>query len=538
MLFLLSIPILIPLYGYSVFLKDHYIYQGLPYYAQLALVLFLLLTIAYLIQKINNKEGKEIRYIQTLIVCILFLFILPLTLKLPPLTPLLLTPVIIAATTWGKRVGILVGSLAGLALLASNFIPFLRHFAAQTFQLDLVNAGVIVLLSWFIGGLSDIEAETRNTLAHLADTDGLTGLYNHRCFQERLRDLLEEAEKNNTPLSLLLLDLDHFKFYNDTQGHQKGDRALAELGELLSRLVPAPYFAARYGGEEFVVVLPGATRQEAQSFGEYLAEKIASHSFEGAHNLPQGRLTASFGLACYPEDGSSAQELVEAADHALYQAKYSRRLHFYFSVVDRFRALSRSERELFNSLKILLALINVRDRYTYGHSERVGDYAAALAQKLGLPPAEVELLRCGAYLHDIGKVEVPFTVLNKPGRLDNGEWEVIKKHPEWGESLIKPLSSFSSLLPLIRHHHENYDGTGYPDGLKGEEIPLFARILRIADSYDAMTTERPYKKARTPLEACRVLQEEAGKAFDPYLVRLFTEVILEREAAGRAKAAP
>ncbi|MDI6631491.1 MAG: HD-GYP domain-containing protein, partial [Thermoanaerobacteraceae bacterium] len=183
------------------------------------------------------------------------------------------------------------------------------------------------------------------------------------------------------------------------------------------------------------------------------------------------------------------------------------------------------EKELLNSMRTLLMVVNAKDRYTYGHSERVLSYALALAEKMGLSGEEKDLLRYGAYLHDIGKIEVESPVLNKPSFLNKKEWELMKKHTVWGSELIQPLVAFREILPIIRSHHENYDGSGYPDHLKGEEIPLLARILRLADSFDAMTSNRPYRKALTFSEACAELERYAGALYDPELVPLFLEAV-------------
>ncbi len=532
---LLSLLVLPVLYNFSPWeIYNNFFYIWVVISSTITIILS-----AYIIKKLTLKSQTSLPHLGELLITSI---LLPLTLSLAAAFPktkfLLLIPVIIAASTWGKRVGMAVAAFSGCVVLISDLFPFLNHFSPRDFRMDLVFTGVIVLAGWFIGGLTDIETETRNHLLHLANTDGLTGLYNHRYFQEELRRHLSEAAEKNRPLSLIMMDIDYFKFYNDAFGHQKGDRVLATIGDILARLVKKPSFAARYGGEEFAVVMPGADREAARELDKQIKREVAGFPFEGAENLPAGRMTISSGIACYPGDGTTARELVRVADDALYRAKYGRKTHLYFSVVDELRAFSHSEKELFNSLKTLLTIINARDRYTFGHSERVAGYAVALAERMGLPPEHVSLLQCGAYLHDIGKVEIPPEILNKPGKLDQNEWEMIKNHPEWGGNIVQPLTLLSAIVPLIRHHHENYDGTGYPDGLAGEEIPLLARILRIADSFDAMTTDRPYKPARTPREACLVLKQEAGKMFDPHLVDIFISLISEQEEIKKEPSRP
>lgn len=532
---LLSLLVLPVLYNFSPWeIYNNFFYIWVVISSTITIILS-----AYIIKKLTLKSQTSLPHLGELLITSI---LLPLTLSLAAAFPktkfLLLIPVIIAASTWGKRVGMAVAAFSGCVVLISDLLPFLSHFSPRDFRMDLVFTGVIVLAGWFIGGLTDIETETRNHLLHLANTDGLTGLYNHRYFQEELRRHLAEAAEKNRPLSLIMMDIDYFKFYNDAFGHQKGDRVLATIGNILARLVKEPSFAARYGGEEFAVVMPGADREAARELDEQIKREIAGYPFEGAENMPGGGLTISSGIASFPENGTTAEELVRMADKALYRAKYGRGNHIYFSVVDELRAFCRNEKELFSSLKTLITVINARDRYTYWHSERVAGYAVALAERMRLPRDLVTLLQCGAYLHDIGKIEVPPELLNKPGKLDEKEWEVIKNHPVWGGNIVHPLTLFSAVVPLIRHHHENYDGTGYPDGLAGEEIPLLARILRIADSFDAMTTDRPYKPARTPREACLVLKQGAGKMFDPHLVDIFISLISEQEEIKKEPSRP
>ncbi|MEW6172452.1 MAG: HD-GYP domain-containing protein [Bacillota bacterium] len=172
-------------------------------------------------------------------------------------------------------------------------------------------------------------------------------------------------------------------------------------------------------------------------------------------------------------------------------------------------------------------MINTKDRYTFGHSERVMSYSLALAEKVGLSEEEKDVLRYGAYLHDIGKIEIETAILNKEGSLDKEEWATMKNHAKYGTGIIQPLAAFKEIVPVVRFHHENYDGSGYPDGLRGEEIPLLARILRIADSFDAMTTDRPYRKAMSFSDACREIGRCAGRFYDPQLVPVFFEAVKE-----------
>ncbi len=234
----------------------------------------------------------------------------------------------------------------------------------------------------------------------------------------------------------------------------------------------------------------------------------------------------SIGVASYPDDGDSAFPLIRAAEDDLYRIKYSKGTDYlYQSVLCQINALKITE--AFPALQALISLINAKDRYTYGHCERVMGYSLALAEKLQLPKDDLDKLRYAAALHDIGKIRIETSVLNKPTKLNNEEWNIIQHHTIWGAQLVETLPAFEEIVPLIRSHHENYDGSGYPDGLKGEEIPLLARILRIADSFDAMTTTRPYREALSYAEACQELRKYARIFYDPELVYLFLEVVEE-----------
>lgn len=447
-----------------------------------------------------------------------------------PVKLVLLIPIIIASTSYGKVTGLITGGTASALLFTLDFLAGFESTPSVRFQADIVNSTVMITLAWLIGGLADIEKEVRERLTGLANTDELTGLSNHRHFQECLRRHLKTAKENNGPLSLIMFDIDYFKFYNDNFGHQKGDEVLKQVGLILSENVKQPYCAARYGGDEFIVIVPD-TEEKALELAERIRATIESHHFEGMEIQPKGKITISVGVAGFPKHGQTPKELIRSADEALYKAKYSRnKVQLYFSVMDDLReGIAESERDLFNSIKTLITIINAKDRYTFGHSERVTYYALKLAERLGLSGEEKFSLRCGSFLHDIGKIEIDRDLLNKTGPLKPKERAVLQKHPVWGSDIVRPISSLKNAIPIILYHHENFDGTGYPCGLSGEEIPLLARILRVADSFDAMTTDRPYKKAKNLPEACDELKRCSGTLFDPRLVDLFVRFILEED---------
>lgn len=448
---------------------------------------------------------------------------------------LIVIPATIAAVAFGSYVGTVMAALAGGLVFLLDYKIYAR-LPAEVFQTNVIVASAAILLAWLVGSLMAVERRTQKELSSLADYDQLTGLINHRCFQEKLAFSLEEAARKNSPLSLILLDIDQFRYYNMTYGYQKGDEILAAVGELLRQKLGEPFYAARYGSDEFALVLPGKERDQALEIAEEIRQEIVNRvtaCLREHRPAPSFRVpSVSSGLATYPADGEGVLPLSRAAEDDLFRAKYSKgKAYLYKSVLSHISTLK--IQDAFPSLQTFVALINARDRYTFGHSERVLAYALALADKLSLSEEEKITLRYGAYLHDIGKIEVGTDVLNKSGSLTENEWEIMKQHTVWGSEILDPLAAFREVAAIVRSHHENYDGSGYPDGLKAEEIPLLARIVRIADSFDAMTTDRPYRKALPVSDALRELTKHAGTFYDPSLVELFLIAVKERETRNR-----
>ncbi|QSO50370.1 diguanylate cyclase [Alicyclobacillus curvatus] len=362
----------------------------------------------------------------------------------------------------------------------------------------------------------------------LAVKDELTGLNNHRYIQSKMDELIEQK----TPFAVLMMDIDHFRRYNEVWGHVRGDDALRAVADLMRQNQLPEEKQARYSGEEFMILLPEYDLSQAQLRAEVLRRAIEDTPFPGAERLPGKKMTVSIGVARYPDMADNKQALLTMVDDALYKGKLTGRnkVSLYTSVLDEMRnglGLGHEEQEIVKTIKVFLAILNSKDRYTYAHTERDVIYATGLGERIGLDEERMKFLRFGAFLHDIGKVEIPIEVLTKRGPLTRDEWQVMKSHVEIGENIAKPIPGLGPCLPVIRHHHERFDGTGYPDGLEGEGIPLEARILTIADSFDAMTTSRPYQRKRPLQEAIAELRRCAGTQFDPNLVEPFIEVIEE-----------
>ena len=439
---------------------------------------------------------------------------------------IMLLPVIIAASISGKRTGIIMTVICTGIIYLENLVLGTSFEVFVILQQNLILISVMFIVAWFSGAQTDLDTQYRRDLTKLASTDFLTGLNNFGYFQEKIGEYLQNASDQH-PLALIILDVDYFKHYNDIHGHQAGDLLLSVIGDVLTEKVGRPGFVARYGGDEFVVVLPDADSEGAKRIAEEFREMIKSQNFKGEEYQPEGKITISCGIAVCPTHALNPKDLIKHADQALYRAKSLDRnkVEMYFSVFDELD-VEGDEKELLNSIRTLVSVINAKDRYTYGHSERVTDYAIKLGNKLDLPQEQIHLLGYAAFLHDIGKIEIERDLLNKVGPLNKEEWETLKCHSQWGSDIVKAVKKLHPIVPIILYHHENYDGTGYPTGLAGKETPILARIIRIVDSYDAMTSRRPYKNQLALSTVLEELRSCAGTKFDPDLVDLFCEIIL------------
>jgi diguanylate cyclase (GGDEF)-like protein len=375
-------------------------------------------------------------------------------------------------------------------------------------------------------------AEKNERLQLLQTHDPLTGAFNHMSFQEQLQAQIETSVAKGAPLALLLIDIDSFGHYNSHLGHGAGDEVLRRVALTLERTLGLSAVLSRYQADDFAALVPGLDGEGALELAERIRCAIAAERFPGEEALPGGRLTVSIGLACCPAHARTRESLIHKAQEALEQSKRAgqNQVHLYYSVLEGLEdELSSSAQALLSAVQVLLTIINTKDHYTYGHTERVVSYALALGDHLGLSPDQRNTLKYGAFLHDVGKIQVDQSVLDKTGQLTADDWRQLRQHPTWGAEIVGGIESLADVIPLIKHHHERYDGNGYPQGLSGERIPYLARILTIADSYDAMTTDRPYKLAKTRIMAIKELRGMAGSQFDPSLVEGFAEV-LERQA--------
>ena len=481
----------------------------------------------------DSAQKKLLLLWNVLKLCALFLlvtFVLataPYTVQLQG--ALYLLPIVLAAISMGRAGGV------SFALAASGIIIFLCKVEMEGNMVAVLEnifwlPGVFLLAAWFLGSVMEIENNISRQLALMANTDEITGLNNLRFFLERLKTGVVAAVKNREPLSLILLDINNFKKYNEIHGHFCGDLILRKMAILLQQDIPPGAEIARFGGDEFSIILPGFSLEEAAAVAGRLQDTVTELGALGEMGLSD-ELTVSAGVANLPVHATDYRALLLAADEALYSSKVTgnSKVQVYLGVLEKIRQLvAANEREMVNSLSVFMTLINVRDRYTYGHSERVAYYIKEFASYLGMEEELIRLLEYGSFLHDIGKLETPREILNKKGALTAEEWAVLRRHPQWGAEMLRPIGLLEPVIPMVLYHHENYDGTGYPEGLQGEDIPYFARILRIVDSFDAMQTFRPYHQPLPREEILLELEKGSGKEYDPQLVGSFMEMLQQK----------
>jgi diguanylate cyclase (GGDEF)-like protein len=402
---------------------------------------------------------------------------------------------------------------------ACTALPF-AIMASVTLILDVLWARTPLLLLALVGPLLAVALYQRSThralaAMRLALTDPVTGLGNHRHFHESLTRMVNAAEATGMQLALCMLDIDDLKSLNDRYGHPLGDRVLAQIAAQLRRSGEA----FRLGGDEFALLLPGVDEGEAITIAEKVLRRLATAAYE--HGGPVG---ASCGVAVLPSHGTDPTALIEVADTALYWAKAEGKNQVKAYASD-LAALARvadanvTDREAgMRAAASLARAIDERDVYTGAHSNAVGELAARIARRLGLDPELVELVRLAGRLHDLGKLAVPENILRKPHLLTEIERTAIRRHPQIAFRMLESVG-LGAVADWVLHHHERWDGTGYPDGLAGERIPLGSRIIFVADAYDAMTTQRIYRDSKLTSEAAVAeVQACAGTQFDPRVV--------------------
>ncbi len=415
-----------------------------------------------------------------------------------------------------------VGFAAGTYAVALAGLP---HPPAHALELWLVSAGTLLVTGVLVTALTRRIDEMVHGLASAARTDVLTGLLNRRGFEEAFQLELERARRGGHTLSVLVGDLDNFKYVNDRYGHHAGDRALVRTSDILETRQRRFDTVARLGGEEFALIVPDAADHDAYVLAERLRTSLRD-TFE-AEEVP---ITISFGIANFPAHGDTYEALLGAADDALYAAKelgrdrtviFSREVAGILTPVDRPNG---PRNEHLATVLALAEALDVRDAGTARHSQTVGRYAEMLAREIGLPPDAVGRLRIAGMLHDIGKIAVSNILLTKPEPLSDVEWVEMRRHAEIGARILAN-ARLGDIGEWVLAHHERPDGDGFPFGIANGQIPLEARILAVADAYEAMTSERAYRPAMSSEEACNELRRCAGTQFDDHLVEAFIAAV-------------
>lgn len=510
------------------------------YYAMISITLpmFILLLIYFMWTfsskgKMKSKYGNRIKNLEVFLFIVIFTIVIYMCGAYESQYKFLYLFIIITTTIEsGMKKGVIVSVVSSAIILAMDLIMLSNVDVNIYFENDLILAGIFVLTAWPLGFYVKIESEHIKQLENQVNIDGLTCVYNHRYFHDELRKKIMQGKMDNKPVSMIFIDIDYFKHYNDLYGHQKGDTILREMATVIRDNVRTGDIVARYGGEEFAIILPDTSENVAMDIAEKLRAKIETTYFEGEENQPNGKITASFGISVFPEKAKDDMELIKSADDALYRAKFfnKNRVEAYTSILDDIKQNISDEKdiELVASIKTLISVINAKDRYTYGHVERVVIYSRLLADQLKLSEKEKATLIYGAYMHDIGKINIARDILVKKMKLTNDEWEELMQHPNNGVEIIKPVESLKDVIPLIQFHHERFDGKGYPHNLKGEEIPYLARVLTVVDSFDAMTSNRPYNKRKSYEEGVEELRKCSGAQFDPDIAEAFIKVITSK----------
>ncbi len=408
-----------------------------------------------------------------------------------PLALTLFVPVVFAAMSYPLPSVIVVG-VVSVAVYLGIAATDGDAGSPQVFFFAFSLACTAVMSAWQARN----HDRQRCELSRVSRADPLTKCLNRRGLRERADAELAHSLRHGMPFSVLVLDLDNFKQVNDTRGHSTGDAVLCRVVECLGEVVRPNDAVGRLGGDEFAVLLPETTETEASAVAARVTGALAA-------NAP-----CSIGVACFPLDGNDLDSLLREADARLYASRDGRGG----------RAVAHGER--LGWATALAEAVDMRMDTRHEHSRAVATYAVTIAAELEWDEERLGLLRLAAMLHDVGKVAVPDGILRKAGPLTEAEYAEVKRHPLIGADLVARVEGLDAIVPWIRHSHEHFDGTGYPSGLRGEDIPLAARILLVADAFDAMTSDRPYRGALSHDEALQVLEQQAGGQFDPRCVEL------------------
>ncbi|MCK4293267.1 MAG: diguanylate cyclase [Planctomycetes bacterium] len=445
--------------------------------------------------------------------------------KLAGQSPRLVIPLKVSAEngTSANGVGQLTGylcmcGLAGAAAANKELVSYKAKLAREILNSHLTNA--------------TLYQQARLTSL----TDALTGVGSRKLLEDKLQAEYARAKRYRRPFSVAIIDLDNFKMINDVLGHATGDEALVKLAACMKTEKRTPDVLARYGGDEFVILMPETKAEAAAKLMKRLRARTQEIKLEEDLSI-----TVSCGIAqSMPDSTGSSAEIMRRADLALYEAKsagrdcvkiwdktMSKRVSAGDLDIEKIKRLQRriaglseqAEQMFIQSIWGLVQALEAKDAYAKRHSENVTLYAVGIAEAMGTAPKQVEVIRRAAMIHDIGKIGVPDTILSKPGRLTPRERSIIEQHPLIAVRILEKMTFLEREIVLVRHHHEKWNGQGYPDGLSGDSIPPGARILAVADTFDALTSNRSYHNSRSVAEAMKILTDSSGYELNPEAVK-------------------
>lgn len=410
-----------------------------------------------------------------------------------------------------------------------NQITNMEHNNSLRTNINVEGPNEIISLAKSFNHLIDSICEHKReneTLKLNSNIDPLTNTYNHKYYFESINNLINEGHKQ---IAVLFCDIDKFKLTNDTYGHEAGDLLLIQIAEIMKKKIKEKGMVFRYGGEEFVIIIPDINIEQALDEAEKIRKSIARNQILQQYSdyFP---ITISVGISSYPNYGFDAESLIKNADTAMYYSKqngrnqctiYTNQLNSFFEDCKKI-----TNRELILDSALSLAeAVDAKDHYTGKHSKMVSKYSILIAEKLNFTEKEKNKLRIGALLHDCGKIGIPDNIINKPDKLSDDEYTIIKNHTILGTNIIKHITNDEKIIHCVRSHHERWDGKGYPDGLSGNSIDIFARIVCIADVYHSMTSDRAYREALTQERVIEEFIKGKGTQFDPNLVDIVVKMI-------------
>jgi diguanylate cyclase (GGDEF)-like protein/PAS domain S-box-containing protein len=362
--------------------------------------------------------------------------------------------------------------------------------------------------------------QTEDLLAaalHYADRDPLTGLMNHRAFHKRFDEECEYAVQSGSPITIVMMDIDNFKYFNDAYGNLAGDDVLRRVAAILTQSVDVTHTVARFGGDEFILLLPNMGQEAAGGLVKQISDYLLNTGYWLEDSETSIPLALSVGIAAWPETSLTRLGALELADERLRRQKSG----VDDAQVEMIRTEMGRSLEGFSMLDALVTAVDNKDRYTRRHSEDVVSYSLQIARELRLDEKMQNTIAVAALLHDVGKIGIPDRILRKPGRLTEEEVKAIRYHPTMGAVIVGAVPGLEETLNAVQHHHERWDGHGYPFGLKEEQTPLIARLMAVADAFSAMTTQRPYRQGMSHDKALKILEQGAGTQWDPECVDAF-----------------